>query len=582
MKKILSQKGEITTIALMTILLAALVIPVATKLVQQNQDLQKHASSAPACPQGSTDQGTHGECCGCNTAQEVRNCKFENGSTTYTKSSCDHTGQSTCSDLCPSPTTSSPTQPPSSSKTCLPGCCGGDCGSCPEGQACNIPNGACPNKLSCNPDGYEYHLSCRDYKCVRVPGPQADDQTCSTNQQCNQDQKQICKPEDCCGDGLKCNGSGTACNIPSSACEIQTGCYPGNCCSQGKRCDDQSKCTTIDQKCTSTTPTPTPKPSKIPTPTFKQITPISQTTPTLAPSFTPKPTKTPTPIPAKSSTPTLRQTTPIYEPTPTPIGITGPKKIIAVTIIPTPRQTEKQTLCEGKNEGDCCSLTGRCLQVFGDSSQGLSCHPCFTGQTCVKGQGCIYSTPTNTPPTPIPSTSASELFPPCSQPNTCHSDGFRRCAYYPVSQTEIKLGYVPCPAGYICLETDSKAECLALPPTPTTHPRVSKCQGVSEGECLDESGLCLTFFGGGQLNGKIAYQPCPAGQICSPKKGCVQLELPLYYQQSETFQLISNLTGITGAYCKSSQTLCGFGQCTDCSGNTQCDGSSGFAKCKSF
>jgi len=144
---------------------------------------------------------------------------------------------------------------------CPIGCCGGECGDCPSGQSCDIPNGACSSGFSCNPQGSGHHKACRDNICVEIEGEGEDE--CTSNSQCEIDQPKVCEPNQCCGQDVKCNSKGTACNVTDTSCGKNQECWPGNCCAEGKKCDTSGKCTLPDTKCTSTPPnsTPTPIPS---------------------------------------------------------------------------------------------------------------------------------------------------------------------------------------------------------------------------------------------------------------------------------------------------------------------------------
>lgn len=67
------------------------------------------------------------------------------------------------------------------------GCCdpgaSGERG-CPEGQTCDIPNGACMSGKSCNTETGT-HLECRDSQCVYVPG--AGENLCESHEECRQE-----------------------------------------------------------------------------------------------------------------------------------------------------------------------------------------------------------------------------------------------------------------------------------------------------------------------------------------------------------------------------------------------------------
>lgn len=69
-----------------------------------------------------------------------------------------------------------------SASGCLPGCCGGECGGCPDGQNCDIPNGACSSGMSCNPSSGGFHKACVGDQCVNVAGAGGDE--CSSHDQC--------------------------------------------------------------------------------------------------------------------------------------------------------------------------------------------------------------------------------------------------------------------------------------------------------------------------------------------------------------------------------------------------------------
>lgn len=97
----------------------------------------------------------------------------------------------------------------------------------------------------------------------------------------------------------------------------------------------------------------------------------------------------------------------------------------------------------------------------------------------------------------------------------CSSDKQKICIYYTFNETESKLGWVPCPSQTICNYGEG---CVTLTPSPTpTTPfsqKVKVCRGRQKGECLDKNGRCIPFFGIGQSEGYLAYQPCPSNTIC--------------------------------------------------------------------
>jgi len=579
-KKILSQKGEINTIIITILLIAAVVIPVTTKLVQQRQEIRKKAdSAAPSCPSDSKLLKAYGECCACNTAKEVKKCQYPDGRIIYRQSTCDHKNQSVCGYLCPSPSPStSSSAPPASSKACHLGCCGGPCGDCPLGQACNIPNGACLSGYSCNPAGYEYHSACRDLQCVKVPGPGEDKcEKYGGDDYCRQQGKQpkICTPNTCCGENLKCNSVGTACNVPDKTgeCAKKYKCWPNNCCQEGYRCNSAgTDCNVQDVKCTQNPPTPTPTPTSAPSPTLKPTIRPTITSPTPT-KTTPSPTRiSPSPTKPPAPSPTL---TPLYLPCYHPYLCSYNLQKICLPYAytetesrlgwypcpegsrcvfgqgcdfpPTPKYSYPQRvqMCQGKQEGNCLDSRGRCITFYGGELHGkIAYQSCPAGTTCI-GSSCVPPTPTIKKPspqvptkaTPSPSdispTSVSRLptLTPTPTPMTSSFLGFTFKYCSPANRNYIFTAGLPPkrePCGYlrICQGLPLFAKCVDLPKisfdelpvvTYTPTPELSICSTEADiGNCCSQISFCAKD----PIYNKITCLPCHSGFICQ-KGSCV-------------------------------------------------------------
>lgn len=109
-----------------------------------------------------------------------------------------------------------PTTPSdSSADTCLPGCCGDPCGTCPNNQTCSIANGACPTNLSCDPNS---------------GGSDNGGNTCND---CGGDGQSCCAPQNCsgkiCNNGLTCDSTVGKC-VTSSQNLCLDGSTPSNNC----------------------------------------------------------------------------------------------------------------------------------------------------------------------------------------------------------------------------------------------------------------------------------------------------------------------------------------------------------------
>jgi len=555
LKKGPNQKGEISTIIIISILLASIVIPVTVKLVQEKQEIRKYAASpAPNCPAGTTKVETYGECCGCNTARQVKRCYLSDGSKIYKTGKCDYKNQSICGNLCPSPSPyGSPQTSPTvgSGKTCHAGCCGQTCGSCPTGQACNIPNGACPDKKSCNPAGYEYHSACRDFKCVQVPGPGKDEcDKYGGDSYCRQQDKQpeICTPNTCCGENLKCNSTGTACNIPDKTgeCAKKYKCWPNNCCQEGYRCNSAgTDCNVPDVKCTQNYPTPTFTPTSAPTPTSPS---------TLVPFYP----SCYTPYLCSSN---LQKICLPYAYTetesrlgwyPCPEGsrcVTGK----GCDFSPTPKYSYPQRvqMCQEKQEGECLDIRGQCITFYGGELHNqIAYQACPAGTICI-GSSCVTPTSTQTPPsiptppsTPTPSPSFISPTPPLviPTPTAILSQKNSQCQNVPSGncldnkgQCLIRLGtetkyYFSCPQDWTC----SVNECISPTPMPGKPTAVSPASTLTPtprflSSCRDNLGCSPDFSAvckySPAKNG-LYWHLCPVGKICKERVGCIPAPTP--------------------------------------------------------
>jgi len=153
------------------------------------------------------------------------------------------------------------------SETYPEGCCYntelGNYRDCPEGQACDIPNGSCGlGGKSCNPQGSGSHKGCVGGQCVYVPGKGSDQ--CTSSDQCRLQAtptppsgRECCSGTPECSQGYQCMRT----DDPNcSTCQAQPGNLPGCCrndndcahwevcqsgngaCDTGKSCRSQAGC----------------------------------------------------------------------------------------------------------------------------------------------------------------------------------------------------------------------------------------------------------------------------------------------------------------------------------------------------